>query len=73
MRTARFTEAVPGRERTMEPVYLLGVFATPVRRYGDHGFKDLVREACVGALRDAGIEDHPQVDSAYFGNCLMDY
>jgi hypothetical protein len=45
----------------MEPVYLLGIYATPVRRYVDRTFKDLVREACVNTLADARLERPPDL------------
>jgi acetyl-CoA acetyltransferase len=57
----------------MEPVYLLGIYATPVRRYADRTFKDLVREACVNTLADARLERPPDLGMAYFANSFMDY
>jgi acetyl-CoA acetyltransferase len=52
-------------------VYVLGVHATPFKHWGEKSFKQLTREAYVGALRDAGLETGREIAGAWFGNCLM--
>lgn len=54
------------------PVYLLGIAGTPVGRYLDRSFTDLVGEAWQAALGDAGI-DPDQITHAWFGNFMMDF
>lgn len=57
----------------MESAYLLGIYSTAAGRFPDRSFKDLAREACVGALADARMKTCPEIRTAWFGNCLMDY
>ena len=40
----------------MKDVYIIGVHATPVGKYMDTGFRELVRTAYVGALNDACLK-----------------
>jgi acetyl-CoA acetyltransferase len=54
-------------------VYILGVHSTPFKRWPDKSFKQLTREAYLGALADAGLEGCPPIEAAWFGNCLMHY
>ena len=54
-------------------VYLVGVHSTPVRRWPEKSFKDLAREAYVGALQDAGLENGRDIAAAWFGSGLMHY
>lgn len=54
-------------------IYILGVHSTPVRRWPDKSFKDLVREAYMGALEDAGLKDGRDIAAAWFGSGLMHY
>lgn len=56
-----------------DSIYILGVHSTPVGRWPDKSFKDLVREAYVGALQDAGLEDGRDIAGAWFGSGLMHY
>ncbi|MBO9354441.1 thiolase family protein [Bordetella petrii] len=56
-----------------EPVYVIGTFSTPFRRWPEKGFKDLTREAYLGAIQDAGLDDPQAVEAAWFGNCVMHY
>ncbi|MGD0074049.1 MAG: thiolase family protein [Candidatus Binataceae bacterium] len=57
----------------MDSAYLLGIYSTAAGRFPDRSFKDLIREACVGALADVGMKFCPEIGTAWFGNCLMDY
>lgn len=54
-------------------VYVLGVHTIPVQRWPDKGFKDLTREAYLGALADAGLESGANIAGAWFGSGLMHY
>lgn len=54
-----------------EQVYVLGSYATPFRRWPEKSFKDLTRDAYLGALRDACLESGRAIAAAWFGNCLM--
>jgi acetyl-CoA acetyltransferase len=54
-------------------VYIIGTYSTPFRRWPDKGFKDLTREAYLGAVQDAGLADPQQIEAAWFGNCVMHY
>lgn len=54
-----------------ESVYIIGTYCTAFRRWPDKGFKDLTREAYLGAVQDAGLADPTVIEAAWFGNCLM--
>ncbi len=52
-------------------VYLLGAYSTNFGKMPDRTYKDLTREAYVGALADAGLADGAAIETAWFGNCSM--
>jgi len=54
-------------------VYVLGVYTTAFGKRPEASFKDLTREAYLGALADAGLESGREIAAAWFGNCLMHY
>ena len=54
-------------------VYIIGTSSTPFRRWPDVGFKELTRQAYLGAVEDAGLSDPQAIEAAWFGNCLMHY
>jgi acetyl-CoA acyltransferase len=56
-----------------EDVYVLGIAATRVARQPERSFSDLVREAYLGALADAGMQDGEGFKQVWFSNLLMDY
>lgn len=56
-----------------DAVYIIGSHSTAFRRWPDKGFKDLTREAYLGAVTDAGLEDPQVIEAAWFGNCVMHY
>lgn len=56
-----------------EAVYIIGTYSTPFRRWPDKGFKQLTREAYLGAVQDAGLNDPQVIEAAWFGNCVMHY
>ncbi|MGH3446863.1 MAG: thiolase family protein [Nocardioidaceae bacterium] len=53
--------------------YVVGVYATEFGRWPDKDFRQLTREALLGALADAGLDDGQDIDTAWFGSCLMSY
>ncbi|MCX7561657.1 thiolase family protein [Sulfitobacter sp. F26204] len=54
-------------------VYVIGTYTTPFSKWVDRSFKDLTRQAYMGALADAGLQDGVRIDAAWFGNCLMSH
>ena len=54
-------------------VYIIGTSSTPFRRWPDVGFKELTRQAYLGAVEDAGLADPQAIEAAWFGNCVMHY
>ena len=55
----------------MRDVYLIGVYSTQFKKWPDRTFKDLTREAYLGALADAGLESGDEIEFVWFGNCGM--
>lgn len=55
----------------MKDVYLIGACSTQFGRWPEFSFKDLVRDAYLGVLADAGMNSGDDIDVAYFGNCAM--
>jgi acetyl-CoA acetyltransferase len=53
----------------MREVYIIGVGMTPFGKHPDRSLKDLGREACLNAIRDAGIIPK-EVEAGYCGNAL---
>ena len=56
-----------------DSVYIIGTFSTPFRRWPEKSFKELTREAYLGAVHDAGLADPQAIEAAWFGNCVMHY
>jgi acetyl-CoA acetyltransferase len=54
-------------------VYVLGIAATRVARQPERSFGDLVREAYLGALADAGMKDGEGMRQVWFSNLGMDF
>jgi len=52
-------------------VYIVGAYATPFQRWPAKSFKDLTRDAYLGVLADAGLQNGEAIAAAWFGNCLM--
>ena len=57
----------------MNDVYIIGIYSTPIGKYIDRGYRDLVRAAYVGALNDAGMENGEDIDVCYFSNYMADF
>ncbi len=55
----------------MRDVYIVGAYSTEFKKYPDRSFRDLVREAYLGAINDAGMSDGNEIQFGYFGNCAM--
>ncbi len=56
----------------VEDVYILGIYSTPARRLLERSPKDLVREAYLGTLKDAGI-DGGAIGHVWFSNMMLDF
>lgn len=55
----------------MRDVYIIGTYSTAFRRWPDKSYKDLARDAYLGVLADAGLENGDAIENAWFGNCGM--
>ena len=55
----------------MKDVYVIGSYTTAVKRYPDKTHRDLVREAVLGVLEDAGFENGQQIESIWSGTATM--
>jgi len=53
-------------------VYVVGSYSSRFGKFPDLTHKDLVREAYLNVLADSGIESAHEIESAWFGNSLMD-
>ena len=53
----------------MSDVYIIGSYSTRFQKWPNKSFKDLSRDAYLGALDDSGLDDGGDIDIAYFGNC----
>lgn len=52
-------------------VYIIGTYSTQFKKWPEKSFKDLSRDAYLGVLKDAGMENGDEIEFAYFGNCAM--
>lgn len=55
----------------MRDVYVLGSTTTKFQRWPDRSHEDLVREAVLGVLSDAGLTDGSAIASAHVGTCAL--
>lgn len=55
----------------MKTAYILGAFSTPIRKWGEKSHRDLVREAYLGVLRDAGLDNGDLIESVWSGNAML--
>ena len=53
----------------MRHVFIIGVGMTQFGKHMDRSLRDLGREACINALRDAGINPK-KIEAGYCGNAL---
>ncbi len=56
----------------IEDVFILGIYSTPTGRFLERSPKNLVREAYLGALEDAGI-DGRGIGHVWFSNMMLDF
>lgn len=52
-------------------VWIIGAHSTQFARRPDDSLKSLARETYLGVLGDVGMADGSDIQSAWFGNCLM--
>ena len=57
----------------MSEAFILGAYSTAVGRFPEKGPKELTRDAYLGVLADARLDDPDVIESAWFGNLMMDY
>lgn len=57
----------------MTRAYIVGSCSTRFGRFADRSFRDLTREAVLGAIADAGETSGGFIESVWFGNVLMDF
>ncbi|HEY7609796.1 MAG TPA: thiolase family protein, partial [Alphaproteobacteria bacterium] len=55
----------------MRDAYIIGAFTTPFGRFHNRSYKELTREAYLGAIADAGLSKGEGIEFAYFSNCGM--
>lgn len=55
----------------MKSAYILSTFSTPVKKWGEKTHRDLVREAYLGVLADAGMENGDLIESVWSGNAML--
>lgn len=53
-------------------VYILGIYSTSVGKFTDSSPKDLTRDAYLGVLADARLENTDAIGAAWFSNMLME-
>jgi len=53
--------------------YVLGIGVTPVGRYPDRSFTELVAEAYDSALKNAQLADPDRIEGTWFANMLADF
>ncbi|MEW6440849.1 MAG: thiolase family protein [bacterium] len=63
--------ATEGAELIVRKVYILGSYMTQFKKWPERTFKDLVREAYLGALEDAGWADGAEIEFGWFSNMGM--
>jgi acetyl-CoA acetyltransferase len=51
--------------------YIIGSFSTPFKKWPEKSYRDLTREAYLGVIEDAGLDNGNEIEFAYFGNCRM--
>jgi acetyl-CoA acetyltransferase len=54
-------------------VFIVGSFCTAFQKWPDKSLKDLTREAYLGVLKDAQLENGSEISGAWFGNCFGYY
>lgn len=57
----------------MSEAFILGAYSTSVGRFPEKSPKDLTRDAYLGALADARLNNPEVIGGSWFGNMMMDY
>lgn len=57
----------------MADVFIIGSHSTKFGRFPNKSFKQLTRQAYLGALADAGLESGADIRAAWFSNSMMHY
>ena len=52
-------------------VYIIGSYSTKFKKWLDKTLQDLTRDAYLGVMEDAGMQDGKDIEFAWFGNCSM--
>ena len=55
----------------MTNVYIIGSFSTQFKKWPEKEYRELLREAYLGVLADATMENGDQIEFGWFGNCAM--
>ncbi|MBW2062959.1 MAG: thiolase family protein [Deltaproteobacteria bacterium] len=55
----------------MKDVYIIGSYSIQFKKWPELSYRDLVRDAYLGVLQDAKMENGDQIEFAWFGNCGM--
>ncbi len=55
----------------MQEAYVIGSYSTQFKKWPEMTYKQLVREAFLKTLEDAGMSDGREIQFAWFGNCFM--
>jgi len=51
--------------------YIVGTYSTQFKKWPDRSGKELTRDAFLGVLKDAQMDDGGAIENAYFSNCGM--
>lgn len=52
-------------------VYVLASYGIPVSKYTDRSHRDIIREAYIGTLKDAGWENGDQIETVWSGTAML--
>jgi len=56
----------------MEDVYIIGIYSTPAGKFYERSPKELVRDACLGVLKDSTL-DGRDIGHIWFSNMMLDF
>lgn len=58
---------------SIRDTYILGIGVTPVGKYPERSFTDLVADAYTSAIKDAQLIDPDRIEGTWFANTLADF
>lgn len=61
------------KSSSIRDTYILGIGVTPVGKYPDHSFTDLVSDAYSSAVKDAQLTEPDRIEGTWFANTLADF